>query len=205
MQAQHNATVPTLRMHIAWADQGSEGCGGTRDRLPRADRIASAEGMTQDDGLLAVRAGGDDIDRCLAQLLDLAQVSLGVLRQVVIALRADGRLGPARHLDTHRLALLEPVGADRRGFSGPRVSVRGVGRLVSARFRSRSAALWPGSSAGAGADCSSDCEVEVEVVRELAGNRLGDRAAIRCFTRSRLTVFCCGVGSTGAGSARPDA
>src|SRR5690606_8812190 len=62
------------------------------------------ERVPERDGLVAVRAGGNDVDGNLQQLLDLLQVGARIRRQVLEALDAASRLLPARHVDVHRLA-----------------------------------------------------------------------------------------------------
>src|SRR5690554_1613671 len=70
--------------------------------------------MTQGNGLDAVRAGGDDVDRGLDLLLQEADIGAGVLRELVQAGQAHGALAPARQLHVNRLDLGKAFAADRR-------------------------------------------------------------------------------------------
>src|SRR6056297_3326863 len=80
------------------------------------------EGIFEDDGLAAVRPRGDDVDAHPDDLFEPAQVQLGVLRQVVVALDAQGRGVPARQLLVHRLdvgiVLAGEAGRARRAAGG---------------------------------------------------------------------------------------
>jgi len=51
--------------------------------------------MLQYDGFHAVGAGGDDGDGRAAQRFDALQVALGVFRQLIKALHAEGGFFPA--------------------------------------------------------------------------------------------------------------
>ena len=67
--------------------------------------------MLDQDGVVAVRTGRDDMDRHAGDLLDAAQVGLGVDRQVLVAGGADRGFGPARQRLVDRLAARDLVGA----------------------------------------------------------------------------------------------
>ncbi len=74
--------------------------------------------MTQNDGLVAVRAGGDDVDRRADQLFDALDVGASVGWQFFQGFHAQGRLAPAWHLFVHRLQADVAVGIGRRVDDG---------------------------------------------------------------------------------------
>src|SRR5690348_1023556 len=69
--------------------------------------------MTQDDRLLAIRPGGDDIDRHFRQHLQALQVFAGIHRQSRVVGDTDGRLPPARELLVYRLEARVALDAER--------------------------------------------------------------------------------------------
>ena len=59
--------------------------------------------MTQDDRLVAIRAGGNNINRRTDQLFQARDVMARIDWQLFQGLGPQGRLTPARHLFIHRL------------------------------------------------------------------------------------------------------
>src|SRR5436189_5459439 len=68
--------------------------------------------MSADDGLVALGAGGDEVDRHAGEALDALQIGTRRLWQLVVSADADGALHPSRQLLVHRLAALELLRAD---------------------------------------------------------------------------------------------
>src|SRR5690242_246886 len=86
------------------------------DRKARRGLTAASgvEGMPPDDGLVAVRAGGDEGDRHAAEALHARQVVARRLRQALVAAHTERAFLPARHLLVHRHAARERLGAYRQ-------------------------------------------------------------------------------------------
>src|SRR4030065_1696131 len=69
--------------------------------------------MPQDDGVVTLGAGGDDVNARLGALLDFLQILLRVQRQLVEAAYAQRGFAPARDFLVHRFAPGKGIGAAR--------------------------------------------------------------------------------------------
>ena len=74
----------------------------------------SGERMAQHDGLVAVRAGRNDVDRRADQVFDALDVGASSGWQLFQGLGTEGRLAPAWHLFVHWLQADVAVGIGRR-------------------------------------------------------------------------------------------
>src|SRR5262245_40545145 len=73
--------------------------------------------MSQDDGVLAIRAGRYEVDRHTADLLDALEVGARRRRQLAVTRQRDRAFRPARHFLVDRLAAFELLRADRQDLA----------------------------------------------------------------------------------------
>src|SRR6266404_2857572 len=74
-------------------------------RLPKPARSPLTEGILANDGLLAIRPGGDDGDGHADECLQALQVFSRVIRQTIVAFNSHGALLPPCHVLVDSLAL----------------------------------------------------------------------------------------------------
>ena len=66
--------------------------------------------------MFTIRARRDDVDRRVDQLLDARQIGLRIVGQLIVARRADGGFGPARHILVDGLTVRKTVNHDRHAL-----------------------------------------------------------------------------------------